>query len=58
MMVHEEVAYIEVEASMYNDGWPGVVAITDDAPGLCGHGVTIDEAQDNLAELFENITWH
>jgi len=58
MMVHEEVAYIEVEASMYCDGWPGVVAISDDVPGLCGHGGTVDEAQEHLAEQFESITWH
>lgn len=58
MITVGNLSFIEAEPSMYSDGWPGAVAITDDAPGLCGHGLTPDEAAADLADQFGEITWH
>lgn len=50
--------YIEVTPGRYCDGWPGAAAVTDDAPGLVGHGQTEDEASADLVSQYESITWH
>jgi hypothetical protein len=51
-------SYIEVLSSVYHDGWPGAVATSDEVPGLCGLGQTLDDAADDLADQFCEITWH